>query len=85
MKKPINPTLYSKAEFTRKLQQGNGFLKRIMDQEKYRYLGIWMTFEALNNLVKLGEIHCEMSGAGEFNRLVKSVGDRLHSMILYPL
>ncbi|MCP4431972.1 MAG: transcriptional regulator [Gammaproteobacteria bacterium] len=39
LKRPINPTLYTQAEFERKLQQGSNFLEKIVDQEKIPIIG----------------------------------------------
>jgi len=36
----INPTVYSKADFDKKLEQGNSFLERVMEQPKLMIKGI---------------------------------------------
>jgi len=39
LKRTINPSIYSKEDFQRKLEQGNSFLTRVMSQEKIMIIG----------------------------------------------
>jgi predicted nucleotidyltransferase len=39
LKRPINPSVYTQAEFENKLNQGNHFLKKVMAQEKIPIIG----------------------------------------------
>jgi predicted nucleotidyltransferase len=39
LKRPINPTVYTQAEFENKLKQGSHFLKKVMAQEKIPIIG----------------------------------------------
>lgn len=39
LRRPINPTMYSKGEFSKKVAEGNHFLTRILDQEKIMIIG----------------------------------------------
>ena len=47
LERPINPTLYTQAELERKLQQGNNFLKKIIDQEKIPIIGKMDDFRSI--------------------------------------
>jgi len=39
LKRPINPTVYTQAEFENRLKQGNHFLKKVLAQEKIPSIG----------------------------------------------
>ncbi len=39
MKRPINPTIYSRKEFQKKVKQGNNFLERVLVQGKLLIIG----------------------------------------------
>jgi len=39
MKRPVNPTVYSREEFENKVQQGNHFLERVLEQDKLLIIG----------------------------------------------
>lgn len=39
MKRPINPTVYSKEEFQKKVKEGNHFLERVLEQDKLLIIG----------------------------------------------
>jgi len=39
LKRPINPTVYTQAEFENRLKQGNHFLKKVLAQEKIPIIG----------------------------------------------
>jgi predicted nucleotidyltransferase len=39
IKRPINPTVYSRKEFQKKVIQGNNFLERVLEQDKLLIIG----------------------------------------------